>query len=643
MSQKSPLIVVIDDTEATRYAVRKYLEKDGFVVRESGTGLGGLDLVNELTPDLVVLDIHLPDIMGFEVCKRIKANPKTARIPVLQISASYVTSTDRITGLEGGADSYLTHPVEPPVLIATVRALLRYRAVHESLNESNARLRVALNAAPVALYELDANGTILWIHHPNSPHPVESMVGKPVFEISTEHISLLEAARSTGCLQRKVLKSPFRDLLFDVSIEPKMINGEIVGYNCAALDVTLNEQARVEVQAAKEEAERANRAKSQFIANVSHEIRTPLGVIMGFSDLVLSGQQDKVENENALVAIKRNAIQLSKLVDEILDLSKLEADRMEIENIRFNLPELVSDVVQLLERQARSKNLNLRVDFTTPIPEIVVSDPTRLRQILINLLGNAIKFTEKGSVALKLGLAELGPKGSPIFIKLDVTDTGIGITQDQAQKLFTAFSQADESMSRRFGGTGLGLMLSRRLAQAVGGDLILSNSEAGKGSTFTLTFPTAQLDGKLVTSLGPQTERTAVSQIPRLLEGTKILLVEDSPDNQVLVGRVLRYAGAEVRIASNGREGVEFAMTSPFDVVLMDIQMPELDGYEAAKLLREKGYPRPVIALTAHALKGERERCLASGFADYLTKPLDRNKLIETIISFTREQSANLA
>lgn len=379
---------------------------------------------------------------------------------------------------------------------------------------------------------------------------------------------------------------------------------------------------------AKIDAERANTSKTQFLANMSHEIRTPIGAILGFTDLMKNSANSPEENLEFMGIIERNSQQLMRLIDDILDLSKVESGNMTIEMIRFSLADMLGDLASLMGFKAHEKAIEFRFVLETPFPEIISSDPVRLRQILTNILGNAIKFTDRGSVCLKVAYE------NPT-LRFTVTDTGIGVSKAQEARLFRPFSQADTSTTRKFGGTGLGLVLSRRLAEALGGRLDLVPTPEGPGSTFVIEIRSELLpDVKMV---GGPSVLSAAQESPsrrQALPGMKILLTEDSPDNQKLIATYLQKEGARVTFANNGAEGVDLALKEDFDVVLMDIQMPVLDGHGAAKKLRASAYAKPLIALTAHAMKEERERCLASGFTEFLTKPVQRVQLIETLSRF---------
>jgi PAS domain S-box-containing protein len=400
-------------------------------------------------------------------------------------------------------------------------------------------------------------------------------------------------------------------------------------------DIHEQKLAAEELEHAKNIAENANRAKSNFLANMSHEIRTPLGAILGFAELMADPEQNAQERLEYIEIIKRNGDQLSRVISEILDLSKVESDRLQLERVRFSLPELLSDVTTLLKLQAQEKNLTLSLKFERGLPTFIVSDPTRLRQILINVVGNAIKFTSRGEVVLS-ARAVKADGAIPECVRFEISDTGPGISEDQAIHLFEPFMQGDSSMTRKFGGTGLGLALSRRLAKALGGDLRLEKSDVGVGSTFVFTIETGLtekqqkengVDADFATVL--QSVRPAPARSGPDLTGTSILVVDDSPDNCSLISYILSRAGAKVDTKNDGRSGCEQALKAKYDLVFMDIQMPRMDGFEAAEYLRAHEFHQPLVAITAHAMKGDRERCLNAGFRDHMTKPIDRKLLLD--------------
>jgi len=393
----------------------------------------------------------------------------------------------------------------------------------------------------------------------------------------------------------------------------------------ASLTREVSERTRAESAACA-----ANRAKSDFLANMSHEIRTPMTAIMGFGDLLLDEYLSPKERREHAEIIRRNGKHLLGLIDDILDLSKIEAGKMTFERAPCSPRRIVADVVSLLRVPALAKGLSLHVEYGTALPALIHSDPTRIRQILMNLVANAVKFTSRGAVVVTVCCPD--PLGASPSLSFVVEDSGPGIPPDNLEQVFDPFEQADATTTRKFGGTGLGLAISLRLARALGGSLTLS-STLGVGSKFTLTVATGSLAG--VEMQHDETEVGASDPAPagngsRGLRG-RVLLAEDGEDNQALLAMYLRRAGASVTFADNGRVAVEKALAAreaglAFDLVLMDMQMPELDGYRATRQLRAASYELPIVALTAHAMAGDRDACLAAGCDDYLTKPIVRTE-----------------
>ncbi len=403
-------------------------------------------------------------------------------------------------------------------------------------------------------------------------------------------------------------------------------NGQATRFDGITLDVSLELQHRVELEAAKDEAERANQLKSSFLANMSHEIRTPLGAILGFSNLLKDGSIKASEKDQYLDIIVRNGNSLSRIIDDILDLAKVEAGKLIVEEIPFSLYKLASEVIDLFKDKTREKDIYLLLNIEESVPLQIASDPTRLRQILVNLIGNAVKFTDHGGVRVSIRAEYFDDIRVKIII--DVKDTGIGLTPEQKEKLFMPFTQADNSTTRKFGGTGLGLALSQRLAEALSGEILAVECMPNEGCTFRFSFvaqissPKAQTGSK---------QRPAVDSRSMSLEGIRILVVDDSLDNQLLAARILSKNGAQVETANDGEESINKAISGEFDLVLMDIQMPKLDGYQAKNELDRLAYKKPVIALTAHAMAEEREKTRLAGFVGHLTKPLDAPELLKVI------------
>ncbi|MCB9884655.1 MAG: response regulator [Planctomycetes bacterium] len=380
---------------------------------------------------------------------------------------------------------------------------------------------------------------------------------------------------------------------------------------------------------ANERALAAAKAKTEFLANMSHELRTPLTAILGFVDLLDEDVAADATAHEHVEVIRSNGQHLLTIISDILDLSKLESGVVDLQLQPCRAELLVWEIVALLQHQAQGKGIDLRFEKNCELPVSITTDELRLRQILLNLVGNAIKFTEQGSVSIRL--VHDTDAGTMSFL---ITDTGVGIPRQALSRLFIPFSQVDSSMSRRQTGSGLGLSISRRLAVMLGGSIAVT-SEVGQGSTFRLTIPAGEVvmsEPERATPPAKAATRPAAIR----LQG-KVLLAEDGPDNQRLIGFLLRKHGLQVDIVENGKLAVEALCDGDgrprpgYDLVLMDMQMPEMDGYEATRTLRAAGFARPIVAVTAHAMSSDRDLCLAAGCDEFLTKPIDRSKMLETL------------
>jgi signal transduction histidine kinase/ActR/RegA family two-component response regulator len=392
-----------------------------------------------------------------------------------------------------------------------------------------------------------------------------------------------------------------------------------------------------------DELERANRAKNEFLANMSHEIRTPMTAILGYAELCLAADTSEAERQRYTQIICTNGEHLLAVINDILDIAKIEAGRMTVEPTLCSPFEVVSEVMGLMEIPAREKGLELVVKNEGPIPEMIRTDPTRLRQILINLVGNAIKFTDEGKVVLAFHLEPRGETGQSLVF--EVRDTGVGMSSEQIERVFRPFIQADSSTTRKYGGTGLGLAISRTLARILGGE-ISCESEPGRGSVFRVTIDAGLLDGIRRLEEFPEIERgsRAASRAPLAAPGAlrgRALLAEDVAVNRRLISLILERVGLAVDGAENGKVALEMAQAAatlgePYDIVFMDMQMPEMDGYEATRRLREEGYGLPIVALTSHSMPEERARCLEAGCDEYMTKPIDKAVLVNVLGRFLR-------
>ncbi len=376
---------------------------------------------------------------------------------------------------------------------------------------------------------------------------------------------------------------------------------------------------------ARADAEAANEAKSRFLANMSHEIRTPLTSIIGFAEMLHDESLPDAERREAVATIFTTGRHLLEIINDILDLSKLNSNRLQLEIVRASPFDVVTQVTSVIEMHARQKGLAFSVDYRFPLPREIDTDPTRLAQILLNLCSNAVKFTERGSVRIEVSFDTA--RGRLAF---SVVDSGVGLSRTQCARLFKPFTQADASTTRKFGGTGLGLHISKELAERLNGEIAV-DSVPGEGSRFTVTLDCGAIgDDDLVHEVPPRHEVAAAPAMATGLRG-RVLLAEDDPNIRRLIALYLRDQEIEIVEVDNGRDAVEQALAGDFDLMLTDLQMPEMGGLEAVEWLRMTGFARPVIALSASALEGERERCVAAGCNDFLTKPLDRAQFLATL------------
>lgn len=523
----------------------------------------------------------------------------------------------------------------------------RVRARTRDLEEREKQLRNITDAVPVLIAQFDKDGKALFANDAfcdwfRQSH--ESVLGKTFEELLGEERYPANKPFVDRVLKGETVsyeresKSGDRVASFGITLVPELDTQkkETTGFIVVASNISKYKEIQAELSRAKEAAEVANATKSAFLANMSHEIRTPLGAVLGFSELLLDGQMTPSERVDSIGIIKRNGMLLSNIINDILDLSKVEAGRLEFERTDVAFSEIMKELNSVLSLEAAEKGIELRVSTVGALPSHIKTDALRLRQILFNIVGNAIKFTTRGSVHVKVKLLPDG-KGA-LKLGFIITDTGEGIKPEQTERLFKPFTQADASTTRKFGGTGLGLVLSKKLAMALGGDVVLTESTPGKGSTFTVTIDPGYSEQVLFQGTEPSvTDKWQQShwRPQASLSQMKILVVDDSLDNQILIKKILRLAGANVETASNGKEGVEKALKGDFSVVLMDLQMPEMDGYEATQLLRSKGFTKPIVALTAHAMKEERIRSLKSGFDNHLTKPVDNVELVKALENYS--------
>ena len=553
-----------------------------------------------------------------------------------------------LLGLANKPGGFTEHDARMASAFAEIAAIaLMNSRTFEALRGSEARYRALTQSAADAVISTDAAGNVVsWNRAAEEMfgRAQREMLGKPLAVIVpprfwSAHAEAMRRVVSIG--ESKLLGTMVETVAqkagggeFPVELSLSAWETQEGRFFTGILrDITERKRAEQELAAAKEAAEAASRAKSQFLANMSHEIRTPMTAILGFTDLLMAYDAPASERRGHLQTIHRNAQNLLTLINDILDLSKIEADQVELEPVDCPPQAVVEEVRSLMQLRAHEKSLGLDVTYEPPLPPAIRTDATRLRQVLVNLVGNAIKFTPRGRVGITV--RSVPADDGPARIRFEVSDTGIGMTAEEQGRLFRPFTQADMSHARRFAGTGLGLSISQKLAGLLGGR-IDAQSEPGQGSTFTLTIPCGPAGvGTAPAPAGPAAAGPAAATAGphRVRLQGRVLLAEDDPDVRALLSRILTASGLQVDTAEDGRIAWEKATSSKaagkaYDVILMDCQMPELDGYEASRRLRREGWGGPIVALTAHAMAGDREKCLEAGCDDYLSKPMSSEALL---------------
>ena len=671
-----PVIVCVDDEKFVLDTLRTTLSQtfgDDYLIEIAEDGPEALDLVRELLANgqevpVIISDYVMPQMRGDELLQHIQIiSQKT-----LKIMLTGQANIEGVTNAVNEADLYrfISKPWNNTHLVHVVQKAVKDYFLEK---EKEDRSRALLDVTPDIVLFVQRDGLVLdYRHSVSQGDETEEYSGKRLGDIFPEEIAAMfsekirELPLHGGCVSFEY-RLPSGSLWrhFETRLTPCGKDAVLA----VARDVSPSKEAERALHAAMVEAEKANRAKSSFLAAMSHEIRTPLNAVVGFSSLMMDTPLDTEQREFA-VTIHRSADTLLSVVNDILDFSKIEAGRIDLEKSPFDLREAVEDCLEMVAPEAHRKGIKICSRIAEKCPGHVIGDVTRLRQVLTNLLGNAVKFTERGEVDISVEVVEpAAPAG--VTVRFRVRDTGIGMSEDQQKKVFEPFTQADASTTRRFGGTGLGLAISGRLIELMGGSLSVT-SRQGEGSTFSFTIPLEldtttsagphQPDGRLhlrsagvddnTTShfdSGPQPESDQ-SSVPAVniatTEPLRILLAEDNISNQKLLTLVLGRLGYQADIASNGHEVLEALRVHPYDVILMDVQMPEIDGFQATRMIRT-GFAAKIqptiIALTAHASEDDRVLCMDAGMDGYLTKPLRRSLLADALHQAYERRSSGIA
>jgi PAS domain S-box-containing protein len=605
MTAASAHIVLVEDNEATRYAVSRILTNAGYRVTPAPDGETGLFLARTARPDLVLLDVKLPDLSGYDVVTRLKGDPATAGIPVVHLSATSVTSAEQVRGLEGGADAYLTHPVEPMVLVATLNALLRVR-------RAEARYRRVFDTGLLGIVNWDASGVVLdandaflrlggWARE-------DVADGRLRWEALAVPDPTARAEEGAEAGERPVEMLLVRQ---DGARVPVLVGRSADDGHDESVAFVLDISER---KRAEEALREADRRKDEFLAILSHELRNPLAPIRNSVYLLARADPAGPQAARARQVIDRQTRHLTRLVDDLLDVTRISRGKIELQPVRLDLRDVVRKTADDVRSMFEQSGVELRVEHCAG-PLWVNADPTRMAQVVGNLLHNAMKFTPRGGKVVVAAGADAGRA------EVVVHDTGIGIDAPDLGHLFEPFAQADRTLARSQGGLGLGLALVRGLVEQHGGAVAARSEGPGRGSEFRISLPLAASDPA---AAGGAAGGGAPSR-------SRILIVEDNADAAQSLAEVLQLRGHEVRIARDGRSGIEAAGELRPDVVLCDIGLPDIDGYAVARALRanpDLEHTR-LVAVSGYAQPEDQERARQAGFEAHLPKPASLEKLDE--------------
>jgi len=627
-------ILVVDDTPAALYATARILRSANYDVIEAATGTAALNVAEQA--DLIVLDVNLPDMDGFEVCRYLRARANTARIPVLHLSATFTHSTDLVEGFEAGADTYLTRPVEPAVLLTTVRTLLFARHADHIRRGLDAKLQAMFNVAPVAMAVLDNDFKYEKVNPAYcalSGYAAEELTGQPVnLFVDAQPLDMQrEIESAAGNYIRRLQIKKKNGMIAEV--EWQIVKEEVSDvYILTAVDITEQQNAErarenllVSERAARAEAERSTRLKAEFLAIVSHELRNPLNAILGWASVLARQPQITETISQGLQAIERNSKIQAQMIADLLDHASIAFGKIRLAIEPIDPHKAVRAALETAHSAAQIAGVRFNPSFSG-WDLMVDADPDRFQQIVLNLLSNAVKFSNRGDTI------DVTADQIDNCFRLVVTDHGRGIEANFLPKIFEHFSQQETSTTRSRGGLGLGLAIVKQLVDLHGGTIAATSDGKGLGATFTLKLPLAFSSSHLFTS---ETQPLRVLDLSALT----VLVIDDDADSRILTSRILKDVGATVVDAGSAEAAIASIRAHKPDLVISDIGMPEQDGYTMLRRLRGMGYSAeqlPAIALTAFARMEDRAQALAAGFQDHLIKPLEPQTLLRRIATLCK-------
>ncbi len=637
-------VLVVDDNPATRYSTGRVMRAAGFRTAEAGSGGEALELITRGV-SAVVLDVHLPDIDGFELCRMIRAQPATAMLPVVHLSAQRIRDEDRVTGLNAGADAYLVHPVEPAVLVATLQALIRARLAEDELRRSEQRFRAIYDQAVSGIALLDGQGRFA------DANPAmlrllgrtrEELLGRRITELAApEWHERIEDRIATPAHERAPWRGEFPLLKPDGS--PVHLQWSVSSHAepgvCIAIAMDVSERHELEQrrrdvlereQAARQVAERHSRTKDDFIAVLSHELRTPLNAIIGWVH-VLQRKGVTPEGLRGLEAIERNVKTQARIISDILDVSRINSGKLRLEREWTDPAELVVGSIDALSAVVAERRIDVQAEVEAAHQPAWL-DPARFQQIFWNLMTNALKFSAEGGKVL-VRLRRTGDR-----LALTVQDFGAGIRPDFLPHLFDRFTQSDSPGNRRHGGLGLGLSIVKHLVELHGGTVRADSAGEGQGTLMEVELPAGPTDDADPEFRDTDSGAEAEDVPAAVLQGLRVLLVEDDAEASEMMTLVLSDRGVQVSTARDYDSALGAMQQGWPDVLVSDIGLPGRDGYELARRVRglererqDVGRPLPMIALTAFARAEDRQKTLDAGFDLHLAKPLKPHLLLQAI------------